>query len=134
MLSPFCDQAAGSVYAVTPSRVGSLESSNQEDSLTVVLTALILMIPATHQQDSRWSVVQPYNAKLVRMARCESTSRWHLNTGNGFYGGLQFDLSTWKSVGGRGYPHWNTVLEQKYRAVKLIKRRGYGPWPRCRYA
>ena len=43
MLSPFCDQAAGSVYAVTPSRVGSLGSSNQEDSLTVVLTALILM-------------------------------------------------------------------------------------------
>jgi Transglycosylase-like domain len=101
--------------------------------MTVLLAALMILTPA-QKQDYRWTVVRPYDAKLVRMARCESTSRWFLNTGNGFYGGLQFDLSTWRSVGGSGYPHRNTILEQKYRAVKLIKRRGYGPWPRCRYA
>jgi hypothetical protein len=78
-------------------------------------------------------VVRPYNAKLDRMAWCESTGRWFINTGNGFYGGLQFDLPTWWSVGGRGYPHQNSVLEQKYRAVRLIRRAGYGPWPVCGY-
>ena len=89
------------------------------------------MMPTTQQDDSRWQAVRPYNAKLERMARCESTSRWWLNTGNGFYGGLQFKLSTWRSVGGRGYPHHNSKLEQKYRAVKLIRKRGYQPWPHC---
>ena len=98
--------------------------------MTVVLTALILMLP-TAQEDIRWQAVRPYNAKLERMASCESTKRWSLNTGNGYYGGLQFDLSTWRSVGGRGYPHHNSKLEQKYRAVKLIRKRGYRPWPRC---
>jgi hypothetical protein len=81
--------------------------------------------------DSRWKVVQPYNAKLERIAQCESTSHWFINTGNGYYGGLQFKLSTWTSVGGRGYPNQNSILEQKYRAVKLIKLVGYTPWPIC---
>ena len=99
--------------------------------MTVVLTALILMLPMAQQEDSRWQAVRPYNAKLERMAHCESTKRWSLNTGNGYYGGLQFDLSTWRSVGGRGYPHHHSKLEQKYRAVKLIRKRGYKPWPRC---
>lgn len=81
--------------------------------------------------DYRWQVVKPYNAKLERMARCESTGKWFIATRNGFFGGLQFDLQTWRSVGGRGYPHQNSKLEQKFRAVKLIKRRGYGPWPVC---
>lgn len=77
--------------------------------------------------------VRPYNAKLNRMAQCESEGRWFISTGNGYYGGLQFDLSTWQSVGGHAYPHENSKLEQKYRAVKLIKRRGYAPWPHCGY-
>jgi resuscitation-promoting factor RpfB len=100
--------------------------------MTALLTALILMLP--FNQDARWKVVKPYNAKLERVARCEwgyTAPNWSGNTGNGYYGGLQFDLSTWQSVGGKGYPHKNSKLEQKYRAVKLIKRRGYRPWPRC---
>jgi Transglycosylase-like domain len=103
--------------------------------LTAVLTTLILMLSPTRQnQDQRWKVVQPYNAKLERMAMCESTKRWHIVKhvpGDTFYGGLQFNLSTWKSVGGKSYPHLNSKLEQKFRAVKLIKRRGYQPWPIC---
>lgn len=93
--------------------------------------------PAKHievkRHHSRWQVVKPYNAKLERMAMCESTKRWFIATGNGFFGGLQFDKPTWRSVGGRGYPHQNSKLEQKYRAVLLIKLRGYSPWPKCGY-
>jgi hypothetical protein len=103
--------------------------------LTVVLTALALMIPGIQEHDTRWQAVRPYNAKLERMAYCETKwngrTRWFANTGNGFYGGLQFKLSTWRWVGGRSYPHRNSILEQKYRAVRLIKRMGYTPWPRC---
>jgi hypothetical protein len=101
--------------------------------LTAILTALILMIAQVDQEDSRWQVVRPYDKKLERMAHCESRGRWFINTGNGYYGGLQFDLSTWKSVGGLGYPHRNSKLEQKFRAVLLIKTRGYRPWPICGY-
>jgi hypothetical protein len=79
----------------------------------------------------KWVVVRPFNWKLERMAGCESGHRWHIATGNGFYGGLQFTLSTWRSVGGRGMPHWASELEQKFRAVILIKAAGYGPWPIC---
>ena len=78
--------------------------------------------------------VRPYRAKLRRMAWCESTGRWHIATGNGYYGGLQFDVQTWRSVGGTGMPHWASRLEQSYRAVLLIRRRGYQPWPICGYA
>lgn len=77
-------------------------------------------------------IVAPYDSKLNRMASCESTSRWWLNTGNGFYGGLQFTPSTWWSVGGRGYPNASSELEQKYRAVLVHNRRGsWGDWPVC---
>jgi hypothetical protein len=99
--------------------------------MAIILTALVLFTPVTQNYDPRWNHIRPYNAKLERMADCESDKRWFLNTGNGYYGGLQFDLSTWKSVGGKGYPHRNSKLEQKYRAVKLIRKRGYRPWPRC---
>jgi hypothetical protein len=84
--------------------------------------------------DARVPIVRPYKAKLTRMAWCESTGRWQISTGNGYYGGLQFDLQTWQSVGGAGYPHWHSRLEQMYRAVLLIHRRGYQPWPVCGYA
>lgn len=89
--------------------------------------------PYTRSCDFRCVAVRPYDAKLNRMAQCESNGRWFINTGNGFYGGLQFMLSTWHSVGGKGYPHQNSILEQKYRAVRLIHRSGYHPWPVCGY-
>ena len=81
--------------------------------------------------DSRWAVVLPYNWVLNQIAQCESEGNWYIATGNNFYGGLQFDLGTWQSVGGSGYPNENSELEQKYRAVLLIQQRGYSPWPVC---
>jgi len=83
--------------------------------------------------DHRVAVVRPYRARLSRIAFCESGRRWHIATGNGFSGGLQFDLPTWHSVGGRSWPYLNSKLEQMYRAVLLIRRRGYAPWPVCGY-
>jgi Transglycosylase-like domain len=100
--------------------------------MVILLTALALSISA--HSDPRWKIVQPYDNKLERIAKCESHKHWFIDTGNGFFGGLQFKLSTWQSVGGHGYPNKNSELEQKYRAVILIKKNGYSPWPICGYA
>ncbi|TFI50360.1 transglycosylase, partial [Micrococcus endophyticus] len=65
------------------------------------------------------------------IAFCESTNRWDINTGNGFYGGLQFTLSSWQGVGGQGYPHQASKAEQIKRAEMLQDLQGWGAWPKC---
>jgi hypothetical protein len=80
----------------------------------------------------RWKrTVAPFNAHLTRIAWCESRLRWTISTGNGYYGGLQFSLASWRAVGGSGYPHHASPLEQKYRAVRLSRLQGWGAWPVC---
>lgn len=66
-----------------------------------------------------------------RLAQCESGGNWAINTGNGYYGGLQFDLQTWHAYGGSGYPHENSREEQIRVAENLRAERGYAPWPAC---
>ncbi|WP_447643509.1 transglycosylase family protein [Nocardioides zeae] len=67
-----------------------------------------------------------------RLAQCESGGNWAINTGNGYYGGLQFNLQTWRAYGGTGYPHQNSRAEQIRIATKLRDARGgYGAWPGC---
>lgn len=66
-----------------------------------------------------------------RLAQCESGGNWAINTGNGFYGGLQFTLSSWRGVGGSGYPHLASRDEQIARAQILQSRQGWGAWPAC---
>lgn len=77
------------------------------------------------------AVVRPWSGKLDRIAWCESRGRWWLATGNGFFGGLQFTIKSWLAVGGRGMPHQASVLEQKYRGVRLIAVQGFSAWPNC---
>ncbi|MFC6288205.1 transglycosylase family protein [Nocardioides sp. GCM10027113] len=67
-----------------------------------------------------------------RLAQCESGGNWAINTGNGYYGGLQFNLSTWRSYGGEGYPHqqsreYQIMIAERLRAANG----GYGAWPHC---
>ena len=67
-----------------------------------------------------------------RLAECESGGNWSINTGNGYYGGLQFSLGTWQAYGGSGYPHENSKAEQIRIATKVRDARGgYGDWPAC---
>lgn len=67
-----------------------------------------------------------------QVAKCESGGNWAINTGNGYYGGLQFSLSTWRAYGGPGYPHQQSretqiAIAEKVRAATG----GYGSWPHC---
>lgn len=66
-----------------------------------------------------------------KLAACESGGNWSINTGNGYYGGLQFSLSSWRGVGGRGYPHQASKAEQIRRAEMLRASGGWGHWPAC---
>jgi uncharacterized protein YabE (DUF348 family) len=67
-----------------------------------------------------------------QIAKCESGGNWAIDTGNGYYGGLQFNLSTWHSYGGSGYPNQNSretqiMIAERVRAATG----GYGSWPGC---
>ncbi|MGI8657313.1 MAG: transglycosylase family protein [Candidatus Limnocylindria bacterium] len=69
------------------------------------------------------------------LAKCESGGNWAINTGNGYYGGLQFNLGTWQDYGGAAYaayPHEATRDEQIAVAERLHAARGFAPWPACR--
>ncbi len=70
-------------------------------------------------------------ATWERLAGCESGGNWTLNSGNGYYGGLQFSLATWRDVGGTGYPHLASKAEQIKRGELLQARYGWGQWPYC---
>ena len=71
-----------------------------------------------------------------RIAQCESGGRWNINTGNGYYGGLQFSYSTWLSVGGADFASRADLAsraEQITVANRLYAQRGLQPWG-CRSA
>lgn len=66
-----------------------------------------------------------------RLAECESGGKWTTNTGNGYYGGLQFLVGTWRANGGTGMPHLASKAEQ-VRVAKVVQARyGWGQWPVC---
>jgi resuscitation-promoting factor RpfA len=69
-----------------------------------------------------------------RVAQCESSGNWHINTGNGYYGGLQFVQSTWRGYGGRAFaPRADlaTRAEQIAIAQRVLASQGPGAWPVC---
>jgi len=68
------------------------------------------------------------------VAACESGGNWHINTGNGFYGGLQFDSGTWQSNGGGAYADRADLATREQQiavANRLYAARGSSPWPVC---
>jgi uncharacterized protein YabE (DUF348 family) len=81
-------------------------------------------VPAVSSNGLDWDAV----------AQCESGGNWHINTGNGFYGGLQFDSGTWLSYGGGSYaPRADLASREQQISVasKLYAARGSSPWPVC---
>jgi uncharacterized protein YabE (DUF348 family) len=66
-----------------------------------------------------------------RLAQCESGGNWAINTGNGYYGGLQFSLGTWRAQGGSGMPHQNSREQQIAIAERVLASQGWGAWPAC---
>lgn len=68
------------------------------------------------------------------LAKCESTGNWAINTGNGFYGGVQFDQNTWERQGGTRYaPRADLATREEQIAIAEVTRarQGWGAWPAC---
>jgi hypothetical protein len=92
--------------------------------ISAVLLAATLAAPADAATRKTWN----------RLAKCESGGRWHINTHNGYYGGLQISGGTWRAYGGKrlaSMPHKATKGEQVRIARKIQKRQGWGAWPSC---
>jgi LysM repeat protein len=66
-----------------------------------------------------------------RLAQCESSGNWAINTGNGFSGGLQFTPSTWRAFGGQGLAHHASREQQIAVAERVLSKQGWGAWPAC---
>jgi hypothetical protein len=66
-----------------------------------------------------------------RLAKCEAGGDWHIDTGNGYYGGLQFSMGTWRAHGGSGNPARATKSKQIRVAEKVLRSQGWGAWPSC---
>ncbi|EOD67599.1 transglycosylase family protein [Amycolatopsis vancoresmycina] len=89
--------------------------------LALAVTGLPLTNPALAAAD-------PAPTAWAKLRMCESSNRYATNTGNGYYGAYQFDLPTWRSVGGGGRPDQAAPAEQDYRALYLYRMRGWQPW------
>ncbi|HZC71011.1 MAG TPA: peptidoglycan-binding protein [Jatrophihabitans sp.] len=74
------------------------------------------------------AIADPSAHTWHRLRVCESGDNYRIHTGNGHYGAYQFDLPTWRSVGGRGYPYRASKAEQDARALMLYRERGWQPW------
>lgn len=78
--------------------------------------------------------VVPNGSVWDSLAGCESGGNWAINSGNGFYGGVQFDRGTWLSNGGGTYaplPSSASREQQIAVASKVQAARGFSPWPTC---
>ncbi|WP_255950300.1 LysM peptidoglycan-binding domain-containing protein [Streptomyces odontomachi] len=89
-----------------------------------VAAPLVASGPASAATASEWD----------KVAQCESGGNWSINTGNGFYGGLQFTNSTWSGYGGTAYaPRADQATKEQQIAVaeKVLAGQGKGAWPVC---
>ncbi|WP_326718964.1 MULTISPECIES: transglycosylase family protein [unclassified Streptomyces] len=99
-------------------------------SLTVTAGGAGIALPLVGTSVAHAADVGTWN----KVAACESSGNWSINTGNGYYGGLQFSQSTWEAYGGKAYAQradQATRDQQIAIAEKVLKGQGPGAWPVC---
>jgi hypothetical protein len=108
-------------------RLAKIEAEKQRATRIAAQAIEVLpekVTPVYQTSDSIWD----------RLAQCESGGNWSINTGNGFYGGVQFDYDTWLSNGGGSYaPRADLATREQQITIaeRLRASRGYAPWPAC---
>jgi hypothetical protein len=100
--------------------------------MLLVIPALLLagLVPVATTGSADAATMRTWD----RLAHCESGGRWHIATGNGYYGGLQFSGSTWRAFGGKRYaalPHRASRSQQVRVAERVRHSQGWGAWPSC---
>ncbi|GAA0592449.1 resuscitation-promoting factor [Kutzneria viridogrisea] len=106
----------------------TMHNGKQTDKQQIAVTVLTPMKPKVIKVGTK---PMAGDAVWDRIAQCESTGNWHINTGNGYYGGLQFDMGTWTSNGGGQYaPRADLASREEQIAIanKVRAARGYQPW------
>lgn len=91
-------------------------------ALVLAATSATMVAPASHAADV---------ATWEKLAQCESGGNWSINTGNGFYGGLQFTQQSWNGVGMSGSPQNASREAQIEAGERLLAVQGWGAWPAC---
>lgn len=117
-----------------------LRIPKKSEKLRSRTVAQVVSAPVTRTQPVAVAAPQPAPAPANyatgdsvwdQIAACESGGNWAINTGNGYYGGLQFTLGTWQANGGSGYPHQASRSEQIRVAKNVQASQGWGAWPAC---
>ena len=93
--------------------------------------AQVVLVGTKAPKPTRVRRVSASGSVWDKIAQCESGGNWSINTGNGFYGGLQFTLSTWHAYGGSGMPNHASRAQQIAVAKKVQAAQGWGAWPAC---
>jgi len=115
---------------LSPGDDSSISTQSTQPAATPITNNANVSTPITSASDNTDS--QTYSSSIwLNLANCESGGDWSIDTGNGFYGGLQFTLSSWNAVGGEGYPNQASEAEQILLAEKLQAMQGWKAWPVC---
>ena len=107
-----------------PSNTAKVVARSTAGATAFALPLVGFTTPANAATDEQWDNV----------AQCESGGNWHINTGNGYYGGLQFTQGTWVNYGGAAFASradLATREEQISIADKVLAAQGWGAWPVC---
>lgn len=106
-----------------------------ETTSTTVYVAPVVEAPVVKKQEVVSTPVSPVTGSIWdSIAQCESGGDWSINTGNGYYGGVQFAPGTWLNMGGGDYApyaHLATREQQIEIAEKVLAVSGWGAWPGC---
>ena len=105
----------------TPSTTSRTVARVAATGVAVGVPMAMAAAPASAAPDSDWD----------RLAQCEASGNWSINTGNGYYGGLQFSASTWRAFGGSGSAAGASRDEQIAVATRVQAAQGWGAWPAC---
>lgn len=116
-------RSAADAPAQAPARAAQAPAAPARAALVPTVTAAAVTA-ATVTAGTDWD----------RIAECESSGRWNINTGNGYHGGLQFAPSTWRAYGGAQYaPRADLATRAEQIAVgeRVARSQGMGAWPTC---
>lgn len=123
-------QSAASEAGVDPQDLQGAVNSTGVDPRTYLRSVGELPGPPS----ASGSPPAPASGVWASLAQCESTSRWNANTGNGYFGGLQEDLTFWRNYGGLSFaprPDLASPSAQILVAERGRARQGFGAWPSC---
>lgn len=118
---------AGTLVTTSPAGIANADDAGFDPNLPPPLAPDFLSPPAEEAPP----VPVAYSVNWDAIAQCESGGNWSINTGNGYYGGLQFTAGTWRANGGSGSAANASREEQIRVAENVLRSQGIRAWPVC---